>query len=853
MIGLPIEEILSDIRSALGRGCGAVIEAPPGAGKTTVVPLALLGEPWLAGQRIIMLEPRRLAARAAAMRMAELLGEKVGLTVGYRTRLDTVVGPRTRVEVVTEGVLTRFLQSDPSLEGVGCVIFDEYHERSLNADLGLALALESRSVLRPDLRIVVMSATLDGREVSALIGGAPVFKSFGRTFPVEVRYQPRAQHGRGEGLAGPSFISSVTGAVLKALKEEQGGILVFLPGGPEIRRAESALRAKCLDGQTDVAALYGDLSKQAQDRAMRPAQEGRRKVVLATSIAETSLTIDGVRVVIDGGLKRVQRFSPSTGMSRLETVMVTRDSAEQRSGRAGRTSPGVSVRLWNEFENAALRDRSTPEILEADLVPLAMELAYRGIQDPGELSWIDPPPASAMGHACEVLKRLGAIDASGRVTLHGRKVAGLALHPRLAHMVLKAKELGSGALACYISALLTERDFLRPSFPGPGADSDIRHRLDILTGDGPLPERSDYDPQLCERIKTVAARLKKSLGISGPALNTDEAGALLAFAYLDRIAKRRPGNDNRYILSNGRGACFRRAEPLAREEYIVAASLDGGDTESTVFLAAPVTLASLEGNFSDEMAETSTVEWDQGVKGVLAVKRKRLWGLVISEARIENPCGDEVLGAFLEGIRKNGLGVLPWDNRSGNLLARIRVLCALARLGPMEAPAFLSDFSDETLLDSLPEWLGPWLSGMTRLEHLKKLDMAAVISGILSREQNQALDKLVPTHLVVPSGSRIALDYSGGRPVLAVRLQELFGLERTPAVASGKLPVLLHLLSPAGRPVQVTEDLAGFWASVYGSVKKELKGRYPKHHWPDDPITAEPARGAKRRSGGDKK
>lgn len=850
---LPIEEIIPDIRRALAHGTGAVIEAPPGAGKTTIVPLALLDEPWLAGGRIIMLEPRRLAARAAAARMSELLGEEAGSTVGYRTRLDTLVGPSTRIEVVTEGVLTRFLQNDPSLKGIGCVIFDEYHERSLQADLGLALALESRSVLREDLRIVVMSATIDGSEVSALLGGVPVLRSSGRTFPVTVRYVPQSTPlVRGEELTGPAFISRVTGAVVAALKEEPGGILVFLPGSGEIKRVEAALRGKDLPPEVQVAALYGDLSKEAQDQAIRPPGPGKRKVVLATSIAETSLTIEGVRAVIDGGLKRVQRFSPSTGMSRLETVRVTKDSAEQRSGRAGRTGPGVSIRLWPGSETALLRQKSTPEIMEADLAPLAMELALWGVKDPGALKWLDPPPPGAMGHARDVLLRLEAIDAAGGATAHGRKMARLPLHPRLAHMVIKGMELGHGSLACHISALLTERDFFRP---GPAAgvrDSDIRHRLESLLGARKDFSRTDLDRALCERIRTVARKLKKEVAVRDSVEDVEKAGLLLAFAYPDRIAKRRPGNDNRYLLSNGRGAYFQRPEPLSSEEYIVAASLDGGEKESVIFLAAPVSQAALEKHFAPEIQESETVEWDQTIKGVAAARKRSLWGLVLSEARIENPGREEVIESLLYGLRLNGLGALPWDKRSENLMARIRLLDRLSKEKGPVFQAFSRDFSDERLLDGLRVWLGPWLEGMTRLEHLKRLDMNAVITGMLTWEERQALERLVPTHITVPSSSRIPVDYSGPRPVLAVRLQEVFGLEKTPAVAGGKLPVLLHLLSPAGRPVQVTEDLAGFWASGYLLVKKELKGRYPKHHWPDDPLRAEPARGVKRGPRADK-
>ncbi|MBI5588321.1 MAG: ATP-dependent helicase HrpB [Deltaproteobacteria bacterium] len=851
-VNLPIEEVLPDIRRALEHGRSAVVEAPPGAGKTTIVPLALLDEPWLAGGRIIMLEPRRLAARAAAMRMADLLGEEVGSTVGYRTRLDSKTGPYTRIEVVTEGILTRFLQNDPSLQGAGCVIFDEFHERSVHADLGLALTLESRSVLREDLRVLVMSATLDGQEVSGILGGAPVIKSMGRTFPVAVRYTPEdGRPVRFEWLTGPAFISRVAGAVFTALTQESGSILVFLPGSGEIKRVEALLREKNLHPDVQVVPLYGDLQRETQDLAIRPAPAGKRKVVLATSIAETSLTIEGVTVVIDSGLKRVQRFSPSTGMSRLETVMVTKDSAEQRRGRAGRTGPGVSIRLWAEVETRALREKNTPEILEADLTPLALELAIRGVKDPAELQWLDHPPAGGMMHARDVLTRLEAMDTEGNATEHGIKMAKLPLHPRLAHMVIKGKELGLGSMACHLSAFLTERDFFR--MKPDGRDSDLRHRLEVLLGRSGHAVSHDIDRALCERIRAVARQVKRALGVGDSAEDIEKTGLLLAFAYPDRIARRRSGKENRYLLANGRGAYFQRTEPLAAEEYLVAASLDGGDRESSIYLAAPVTVAALEEHFSDDIKESEVVEWDQGVKGVAARRRRTLWGLVLSDARIENPGKEDLLEAFLAGIRQNGLRVLPWERRSENLMARIKILSRLGKDNSSVSSGFTHEFSDEWLIDNLKEWLGPCLVDMTRLEHLKRLDMHAVITGMLTWEERQALERLVPTHITVPSGSRVPIDYTGGeRPVLAVRLQEMFGLDKTPTIANGKLALLLHLLSPAGRPVQVTEDLAGFWAASYQIVKKELKGRYPKHYWPDDPLRSEPARGVKRAPRADK-
>lgn len=848
---LPVSRLIPQILGVLRDGRSAVVQAPPGAGKTTIVPLALLGEGWLGPRKIVMLEPRRLAARAAAYRMSELLGEDVGTTVGYRTRLDSKAGPSTRIEVVTEGILTRMLQSDPSIEGIGCLIFDEFHERSLNADLGLALSLDARALFREDLRIVVMSATLDGVGVSRLLENAPVLKSEGRTYPVEVRYQPATVPvTRAQAPSGPAFVSVVVKAVSRALADEPGSILVFLPGSGEIHRVEAGLRSIGLGPGVDLVPLYGDLTRQVQDMAIRPPLSGRRKVVLATNIAETSITIDGVTVVIDGGLQRVQRFSPSIGMSRLETVRVTASSADQRSGRAGRTGPGISIRLWSEAENSGLREKNTPEIMEADLTSLALELAIWGVKDPASLRWLDPPPTGALSHARETLRRIGAIDKHGLVTGHGKQLASLPLHPRLAHMVLKADSLGHGGLASAIASLLAERDLL--SMKSGERDSDIRRRLEVIHGSTGRMAPSDIDRALCERISASAGQIRKRLGIRESAWDIEMTGIILAFAYPDRIGRRREGGTAKYLLSNGRGAYFSSIEQLSSSEYIVAASLDAGEKESRIFLGAPVERADLEAYLAQDITETVTVSWDEAVSGVLSRRQKRLWSLILSDAPIADPDKEMVLEAFISGVRQavrqNGLAVLPWDRPSENLRARIKLL---HRTGAPQGVVF-PDLSDERLADNLEEWLKPWCAGMTRLEHLKRLDMKAVISSRLSWQSREALDRLAPTHFTVPSGSSISIDYtSGDQPVLAVRLQEMFGSATTPSIAGGRVPLLLHLLSPAGRPVQVTSDLAGFWASSYHMVKKEMKGRYPKHHWPDDPMEAEPARGAKRRKIGD--
>jgi ATP-dependent helicase HrpB len=824
---LPIDPVLPDISRALGTAPNAVLQAPPGAGKTTRVPLALLDEPWLAGSKIVMLEPRRLAARAAARRMADMLGEAVGETVGYRVRMDSKVGPKTRIEVVTEGILIRQLQRDPALEGIGAVLFDEFHERSLDADLGLALCLQTQSVLRDDLRLLVMSATLDGTAVARLLDRAPVITSEGRAFPVETRHIDPSGARRIE--------DAVASATLTALKEETGNILVFLPGVAEIRRVEKLLVQASAGPGVLIAPLYGDLPQDRQDAAIGPTPPGLRKIVLATSIAETSLTIEGIRLVIDSGLMRVSRFDPGGGMTRLETIKVSQASADQRRGRAGRLEPGVCYRLWPQGQHRALPPHTAPEMLAADLAPLALELAQWGVSDPADLRWLDPPPTPAYAQARDLLRRLGALDGDGRLTAHGGNMASLGMHPRLAHMVLRARNLGCGALACQLAALLGERDILTGQ-PGEQRDSDIRRRVETLRS-------GDQKLWSVRQVTAQARQWQRQLGIAAGTGNVGDTGRVLALAYPDRIAQRRPGSDGQYRLSNGRGAFFQKMEPLAAEDFLAVADLDGAKREARIFLAAPLTLAEIEEDFADTIEISESIAWDSREEAVLARRQRRLGELVLKDEPLPDPGGARTAQAFCQGVRELGLAVLPWTRELENFRARVEFL---RRFEP-EGSGW-PDLSDDALLASLEDWLAPFLTGLTRRAHLKRLDLGSALRSPLPWDRQRDLEEAAPTHVTVPSGSRIPLDYTGGDvPVLAVRLQEMFGLAETPKLAHGRVPLVLHLLSPAHRPMQVTSDLASFWANTYRHVRADLKGKYPKHYWPDDPLEAEPTSRAKRR------
>jgi ATP-dependent helicase HrpB len=856
--GLPVEVALPALRAALGGHGSAVLEAPPGAGKSTVVPLALLAEGWAAGKRLLMLEPRRIAARAVAQRMAASLGEEVGRTVGYRMRLDTRVSPGTRIEVVTQGVLTRMLQDDPALDGVAAVLFDEFHERSLEADLGLALCLDARAQLSSALRILVMSATLDGAAVARLLEDAPRVSVAGESFPVDTHYAGRgapllAERGAASPAEGAEQL--IARLVRRALREAPGDLLVFLPGAREIRRVQALLESGEAAGRpapgARVLPLFGDLSPAEQDAALAPAASGTRNIVLATNIAETSLTLPGVRVVVDSGLARRARFDPATGMGRLETVRISRASAEQRRGRAGRLAPGVCYRAWSEGAHESLAPFTPPEIVEADLAPLALELAEWGVREAQSLAWLDPPPAAMLAQARELLVRLGALGGDGRITTHGRDMARLPLHPRLAHMLLKARDLGAVPLAARLAALLSERDLLRG---GAGArDADVRTRLELFEDrhGTHAAGRAAVDRGGLERVRRITTNLERQLpgrplkGASGR--GSTAPGALLAFAYPDRIGRRRAGADGRFTLANGRGAAFAAAQSLARSEFIVAVDVDDTERDARILLAAPLERAALKAQFAERIRQVDAVAWSSREQAVIARRTLALDALVLDEQPLADPEPQAVLEALLAGVRELGIAALPWDRESRELKARVAFVRAAAAAGAPGASAW-PELTEAALSATLDTWLAPWLAGVTRREQLARVPLERALAAQLSFEQQRALEREAPTHLTVPSGSRIRIDYGGeDAPAVEVRLQEVFGLEATPRLGPNRVPVTFRLLSPAQRPVQVTRDLASFWRGAYAEVRRQLRGRYPRHYWPEDPLTAEPTRGVRRR------
>jgi len=819
---LPIDRILPDVTAALAAHPSAVVLAAPGAGKTTRIPLALLKAEWLAGKSILMLEPRRLAARMAAARMAATIGEKTGDTVGFRVRLESKVSARTRIEVVTEGILTRRLQTDTDLAGVGVLIFDEFHERSLDADLGLALALDVQRALRPDLKILVMSATLDDQAVASILGNAPVIASEHRPFPVETRYLDKA--------AGDDIPREMASLIRRALDEETGSVLAFLPGEGEIRRTAAALEDAHLPSDVVIAPLFGALSHDEQQRAVDPPPAGIRKIVLATTIAETSLTIEGVRVVVDCGYKRAPRFDTRRGMTQLVTVRVSRAAAEQRRGRAGRLGPGVCYRLWTAPEDRGLKAFDDPEIIQADLAPLALDLTAWGVADPAALSWLTPPPSGAMAQAMDLLRRLDAVDSAGRITAEGKAMAALPLHPRLAHLVHRGKELGHGALACDMAALLSDRDILIGT-----RDPDLRLRLEALTG----RERTKGLKINHGAVARVHAAAKQIRGIArcGDGVSSIEhAGLLVALAYPDRIAQRR-GGGGRYRLSGGGGAMLDPSDPLAAQDFLAVADLDGASREARIYLAASVTQAELEDAFAADIVDADDVAWDSREQIVQARRQKRLGALILEDKPFTKADPSLMQAAMLTGVRDMGLDVLPWKDTTHTLRRRVAVLRAAY---PEDS---WPDLSDAALLDSLDQWLGPFLTGVTRRAHLSTVDVDSALRSLLPWPLPQKLDDLAPTHIAVPSGSRITVDYGdAGGPALHVKLQEVFGLRDTPAVAGGRVPVTLHLLSPGQRSLAVTRDLKSFWANVYPQVRGEMRGRYPRHIWPENPLEATPTR-----------
>ncbi len=838
MSTLPVDAIIPQLLQALSSSNGVVLQAPPGSGKTSRVPLALLKAPFLNGKSILMLEPRRLAAVNAAAWLARSFGEPVGETVGYSIRFQRQVSPSTRLEVVTEGLLARRLQSDPGLEGVGIVIFDEFHERSLQADTALAFCLDVQRHLRDDLKIVVMSATLESGPVSRLLGDVPVVSCEGRTFPVEIRYL---------GEPDRDIARAAAAGVHRAIRETAGDILVFLPGTAEIRRCQEQLQQALVDGDPLVVPLYGDLPFNEQERAIVPA--ARRKVVLATAIAETSLTIEGVTAVVDAGLSRRLQYDPKTGLNRLVTVRVTAASATQRAGRAGRLGPGVCFRLWDKGADSSLLPFNPPEIMIADLAPLALDLANWGTTDATTLSWLDPPPAGAMGEARELLYELGALDAKQRITPLGRRMAGLPLHPRLARLVLDGEKAGSAAVVCDLAALIEERDIFRRDLRSdrPVSDCDFFDRLEALHEwrvhgrGGPL-----LDLSACRAVDRAANRLRRLLRVAEPTELPDQCtvSRMLARAWPDRIARQREPGSDRYLLAQGTGARLGQGSALRNQPLIVAVEMSGSQgAEATIHAASAFSLDALRQEFAAEIVRERSHGWDADLGSVWAREEERFCHLSLI-SRTVSPTEEELSATLLEEIgREGGLALLPWSNATSQLQARVILL---RRHFPEQQ---WPDLGNDWLSSHLEEWLLPWLGRARTLADLHRLDLFAILRGLLTWELQRALDEEAPTHITVPSGSRIAIDYCHDAPILSVKLQELFGLAETPTVARGRVPLLLHLLSPARRPIQVTGDLRSFWNVTYPEVKKELKGRYPKHPWPDDPWLAVPTRGTKRREG----
>lgn len=827
--GLPIYQAIPAVKEQLSEKPVVILQAPPGAGKSTVLPTALLDEPWLAGKKIVMLEPRRLAARSVATRMAELLHENTGETIGYRIRFETKISSRTRIEVVTEGILTRMLQNDNTLEGVGLIIFDEFHERSLQADLALALSYQVQQVLRDDLRLLIMSATLDGEKLSTLLNNAPIVTSEGRQFPVTVHYD--------NSDADDYLHLRMAKSIRRAWNTHKGDILAFLPGTGEIMRTQELLEQE----NFDVYPLYGDLSHQKQQEAIVPHPQGKRKIVLATSIAETSLTIEGVGIVIDSGYARVPRFDPRTGLTRLETLRVTKDAADQRAGRAGRLGPGVCIRLWSEGTQAQLNPNRSPEIVEADLAPLMLELSQWGIKDLQELSWITPPPAGAVKQAQELLQQLGALK-ENRITATGKEIAKLPTHPRIAHMLTEAqrwdREHKSGhltPLAIDIASVIEERDPLQKE-----AGTDLFLRIEALRK-WRKKEFNAADRRVLERIERLASSWRRLLKVAEDNSIPEEtdAGKLLAAAYPERIARQTEKHGLRYRLANGRFVKLPQHDDLIRQEWLAVATLDAGTNEGKIFLAAPLDPEDL----IHLAQEYEVCKWDKEKGMIVSAREKRIGNITLESTPVKNIPEEQRISLLCTAIRDEGLQLLNWSEEHDNWQARVM---SLKTWRPDED---WPDVSKGKLLDTLEEWLSPYLSTISKRSELQQLNLAEILNSMLPWELSSRLQQLAPAKLEVPTGSLIKLDYAadGSSPVLAVRLQEVFGMLETPTVNEGRIKILMHLLSPGYRPVQVTQDLKSFWEKNYFEVRKELRSRYPKHSWPEDPLTAEAIRGPKKR------
>ncbi|PNU20785.1 ATP-dependent helicase HrpB [Geothermobacter hydrogeniphilus] len=827
MTSLPIEAILSELRNTLREFPAVILRAEPGAGKTTRVPLALLDEPWLAGKRILMLEPRRLAAGNAARYMAELTGSPVGETVGFRVRYRSRVSRRTRIEVVTEGILTRRLQDDPELQGVGLVIFDEFHERNLQSDLALALCREVQSGLREDLKLLIMSATLEAAPLVEMLDDAPLIDCPGREHPIRLHHLQRVPAGR--------RLDAMPALVRRAVTETAGDVLVFLPGTADIRRLQGQLKDWAENNDLLLVPLYGGLDYAAQERAIRPA--GKRKLVLATNIAETSLTIDGVRTVVDSGFERRPRFDPAAGVTRLETVRISLASARQRAGRAGRLGPGDCYRLWSEAEEGALLPAAPAEIRQADLAPLLLELAGWGVRDPSQLAWLDPPGTSALEAARRLLLQLRALDERGRVTPIGRRMAGFGCHPRLARLLVDALDLDCPATGSALVALLSERDALGERVSGDGRGGcDLCERLAWLRSrdaDRRWPPLTRAFQFWLDRCGTSRVRLQ---------IDSRQVALLLAKAFPDRIARRRAGTERRYLLSGGQGALLAESSQAGGAEWLVAVDIQGQSGEGLIRLASSLAEDQVLGLLGDDTPWRAEVEWDDRRQRLQAREVRRIGELRVQQ-RPFKPRSEQVLAALLEAVRRRGIETLGWTPPARQLLARMRLVADV--LSPPGWP----ELTDERLLGQLDEWLGPYLSGVSSIAALQRVDLVPPLRALLDFRSLRQLDRWVPVRLKVPSGRDVQLDYLAGEtPVLAVKLQELFGQAQTPRLAEGRIVVQVHLLSPAGRPLQVTGDLASFWNDVYPEVRKEMLGRYPKHPWPEDPLNAEATGRVKRPS-----